>query len=673
MHFRSNYILHRASTTRRSPLLRSPPHASLQLQQQHRHFSRSNFKFKATTITTIPSKYLTNGGTIEGVWIFHRHGDRAPNRFLGSDSYLERESDHWSSRIPSREGGGAGPYLKDSFLRGSGSGVDDTTAYKALSYFFPPSIHPSQNNGMFLDVDREPFGFLTWRGMDQMRGVGKRMRKRYERFGYRIANNYRDGDSNDASMTTKEDCYFFLDHWDVKAYSTNYLRTVMSVQCFLDGLISTPKVDEKVDVNNTTVTDDNCNVLLLGDDATKSKNVTALYAGGGLPRYYKDYYRDVAKYEQLMHQDHSTLTNYREMEHLASSSPSRSTEIKVQVRDKVLDTLNAFDRFPQMMNGLVRDVIATERFQRIDYAAKPLAEKLSYYLQGLQGAPQAFGGTPSGINWIHANDHFVCRRAHSIPLTAFSDYEGKQNEREVEQILAQMANPVLAHLSWRFREWYRCPRLLAAIAAPPLKEVWRNMMEIVEQSGCLGSGRGRGGDGKKRPFHIYSCHDVTLLSLLYGIGADFLVSGEDCGGKQLREEEAHLNIDDVGTVRDGAQQRESWRWWPAYSSTIAFELVRVEDADAEGVDGYVIRVILNGDTVRIIPRLEMDDEGILREQSVCSRKRFGELMKGGGCEMLRLSGFSQIIQVMEQSGKRNTSPSVEDVEPKYVEERRWQG
>lgn len=365
MQFRSSHIFHGASTTRRSPLLRSPPHASLQLQQQHRPFSKSNFNFKAnTSTTTIPSKYLTNGGTIEGVWIFHRHGDRAPNRYLGSDSYLERESDHWSSRIPSREGGGAGPYLKDSFLRGSGSGVDDTTAYKALSQFFPPSIHPSQNNGMFLDVDREPFGFLTWRGMDQMRGVGKRMRKRYERFGYRIENDHRDGNNYDASTTTKEECYFFLDHWDVKAYSTNYLRTVLSVQCFLDGLISSPKEDEKVDNNDTTVTDENCNITLRGDDATISKNANAFYAGGGLPRYYKDYYRDVAKYEQLMHQDHSTLTNYRDMEPLASSSPSRSAEIKVQVRDKVVDTLNAFDRFPQMMNGLVRDVIATERFQR---------------------------------------------------------------------------------------------------------------------------------------------------------------------------------------------------------------------------------------------------------------------------------------------------------------------
>ncbi|KAL7472883.1 hypothetical protein ACHAXS_013265 [Conticribra weissflogii] len=688
MPFRPSHTLQRANTTRKSPL---PP------RPRRLPFSTSYLKKSANTNATIPSKYLTNGGTIEGVWIFHRHGDRAPNRYLGSDSHLERESDHWSSRIPSREGGGTGPYLKDSFLRASASAnasanasaMGGTTAYQALSQFFPPSIHPSQNNGTFLDVDREPFGFLTWRGMDQMRGVGKRMRKRYERFGYRIENGCRDGAS-----TGKEE-YYFLDHWDVKAYSTNYLRTVMSVQCFLDGLIAAPGVDEKFDANNPAITDNECNLLLLGDDAAKAKNTNTFYAGGGLPRYYKDYYGDVAKYEQLMHQDPSTLTTYRDMERLASYSPSRSTEIKVQVRDKIADTLNAFDRFPQMMNGLVRDVIATERFQRIDYAAKPLAEKLSFYLQGLEGAPQAFGGTPSGINWIHvsfphqiiftqktlllshqhhlqkANDHFVCRRAHSIPLTAFSDYEGKQNEREVERILAGMANPVLAHLSWRFREWYRCPRLLAAIAAPPLKEVWRNMMETVERSCGLRSAGG--GDGNKRPFHIYSCHDVTLLSLLYGIGADFLVSGEDCGGRQLSEEETHLNIDDVGTVRDGAQQRESWRWWPAYSSTLVLELVRVEDVDAEGVDGYVIRVILNGDTVRIIPRLEMDDEGILREQSVHSRRRFGELVKGEGCEMLRLSDLLQMIQVMEQSGKRSASHSAEEVEPKCVEERRWQG
>ena len=38
--------------------------------------------------------------------------------------------------------------------------------------------------------------------------------------------------------------------------------------------------------------------------------------------------------------------------------------VMVQVRDREIDTLNAFDKYPRMMHHLVRNVIATERFQR---------------------------------------------------------------------------------------------------------------------------------------------------------------------------------------------------------------------------------------------------------------------------------------------------------------------
>ena len=329
----------------------------------------------------IPSKYLTNGGTIEGVWVFHRHGDRAPNRYLGSDTYLDAESDHWHSRIPSRSDGISGPYLKNKFLASATPSktittAATTTAYQALSNYFPPSIHPSQNNGLFLDVDREPFGFLTWRGMDQMRGVGQKMRRRYERFGYRVDGTSYSGsgsgsgrgqqtatppsssssESSSSSLLPSNN-YSFLDHWNVQAYSTNYLRTVMSVQCFLDGLIAKQR-----EVNCTTISNehnktnamDNSTTASASSKATETMKGSYIKAGGGLPRYYKD----VAKHEQLTHVDTSTLTTMEDMK------PISNNVIKVQVRDKVVDTLNAFDRFPQMMNGLVRDVIATEQFQR---------------------------------------------------------------------------------------------------------------------------------------------------------------------------------------------------------------------------------------------------------------------------------------------------------------------
>ena len=49
----------------------------------------------------------------------------------------------------------------------------------------------------------------------------------------------------------------------------------------------------------------------------------------------------------------------------ATTSDDDHARIPVQVRDKEMDTLNMFDKYPEMMNGLVKDVIATERFQRL--------------------------------------------------------------------------------------------------------------------------------------------------------------------------------------------------------------------------------------------------------------------------------------------------------------------
>ena len=298
---------------------------------------------------------------------------------------------------------------------------------------------------------------------------------------------------------------------------------------------------------------------------------------------------------------------------------------------------------------------------RIDGAAKPLADELSTYLPGLRGAPQAFGGTPSGINWIHANDHFVCRRAHSIPLAAdFSDVDhvessdGDDSERkeDVEAALASLAIPVCSHLAWRFREWYRSPKLLSAVACPPFREILNDMDEAINKAGPQ----------DRRPFVLYSCHDVTLLALLYAIGASFLVSGEDCGGNNMIEEGAegdggtHLGMN-AGSVRRGAQQT-SWRWWPAYSSTIAFELVQLDtDKATTGMNGdhrqqYAIRVILNGCTVKLIPRMSIEDEGLLKNQPMSSRQVFGDTTIDGKSQMMSLSDFEQVIRVLEEAGGR---------------------
>ncbi len=199
-------------------------------------------------------------------------------------------------------------------------------------------IHPDQNNGVYLDVGRNPFGYLTYRGMDQMRDVGQKFRRRYERFGFKIDNGQQ---------------HSFLDHWDVKAYSTNYLRTVMSVQCFLDGLLG--KCPQSINV------DDN-------DGSNTKKCKSQIYVGGGLKRYYTD----IGEYERCAHLDRPTWTTPADVTRRTATSirvndttaDEDHNRIPVQVRDREIDTLNMFDKYPEMMNGLVKDVIATERFQR---------------------------------------------------------------------------------------------------------------------------------------------------------------------------------------------------------------------------------------------------------------------------------------------------------------------
>jgi hypothetical protein len=86
----------------------------------------------------------------------------------------------------------------------------------------------------------------------------------------------------------------------------------------------------------------------------------------------------------------------------------------------------------------------------------------------------------------------------------------------------------------------------------------------------------------------------------------------ETGGGEGGEDPAHYSGMTSGRVRRGTR-RSSWRWWPPYSGTIAFELVRL---DGTGVDDdrFVIRVILNEETLRLIPRMSVDDEVLMKEQ-----------------------------------------------------------
>ena len=77
----------------------------------------------------------------------------------------------------------------------------------------------------------------------------------------------------------------------------------------------------------------------------------------------------------------------------------------------------------------------------------------------------------------------------------FTDFE---HDAGLEQTLAAMAYQTIAHLAWRFRMWYQNKRLLAAIAAPPLREIANQLLHTAQLR-----------QSEKRPFVIYSCHDIV--------------------------------------------------------------------------------------------------------------------------------------------------------------------
>jgi hypothetical protein len=127
-------------------------------------------------------------------------------------------------------------------------------------------------------------------------------------------------------------------------------------------------------------------------------------------------------------------------------------------------------------------------------------------------------------------------------------------------------------LSWRFRQWYQNPQLLAAIAAPPLREIAQQLEHLVDHANDI---RGLQNPGQNF-VTIYSCHDVTLLALLYALGSDFLAEETSSVWKEF---------------------------WPEYASTLAIELVRLDDEEKIAANGkekepqHIMRVLMNGRVV----------------------------------------------------------------------------
>lgn len=384
-----------------------------------------------------------------------------------------------------------------------------------------------------MDVGRNPFGFLTQTGIDHLRETGHRFFNRYNHHGHHLP------DHLDWRWDVADD---FLSVWDVSVYSTNYLRTVLSVQSFLDGLLGT-----------------NCYL----SDRTRDMD----------PKITKE----------TIVPDHSW------------ASPTAESIVNIRVRDTSNDPLNAFDRNPDLIGDLVSEVMLSQEFIKRDAGAAPLAARLANILPGLVRPfrSDASQRSPSGINWVEASDHFVCRLAHHVDYARFTDFE---HDDRVEQTLAAMSHQTLAHLAWRFRQWYQNKRLLAAIAAPPLREICDQLAATPELQA-----------GEKRPFVIYSCHDITILGLLYGIGADFLADDHSA----------------------------SWRFWPVYGSHLAFELVRIKEGPST-LNSHVVRVLLNG-----TPVISVSPTSSQKSTSPVGR---------GPENLLLVDDFSRVVSSLEDAG-----------------------
>jgi Histidine phosphatase superfamily (branch 2) len=298
--------------------------------------------------------YRHNDGLVEGVWIFCRHGDRTPGRALSPAHRRSQEGAFWVRTLKRHT-----VYLSFIFLfthvpyalfsfSSKTSKLpfpDSTAAYEAYCRYFPPEIFPGTNQGRFLDTPRNPFGFLTQKGLGQLKESGHRFFNRYNHHGFHRpdgASNWQWGKAED-----------FLSVWNVKAYSTNYLRTILSAQSFLDGVLGThcfiPTAERIFDP-------DVCEELRLPDHEWKRGD----------------------------YGDHEL--------------------VKIHVRELSRDPLNAFDRNPDLMADLVAEVMSGDQFQSRDSVAAPLAARLANILPGLYRPKRSnfASRSPSKINWVEA-------------------------------------------------------------------------------------------------------------------------------------------------------------------------------------------------------------------------------------------------------------------------------
>jgi len=367
----------------------------------------------------------------------------------------------------------------------------------------------------------ETYGFLTWKGMHQMYHTGVAMADRYGP----------ENSQNNGLLVRPGSS--FRDLWDIEAFSTNYLRTVKSCQAFLDGLFN--------------------------DYGSSSSSSSSGKIGD----------REALDYEPPTH--YESIDDIAEYRRTRVDNSGGTNAVEIHVRDPKDETLNPWSSSPELMKNLMSDALETPESIENNRKAANLTRELSEYIPGLlKHSPTPTSGIK--INWIHAADHFVCRSSHSVPVVRFCPHletdRYRENSEVSEDHFRSLGNATLSHLLSRFRLYYSNQALLAEVAGPALGEV-RNEMKGVAAAAAMQTESFRG--ATKKPFRVYSCHDVTILGLLYAIKDRFLGMEHVPAGDWL------------------VPTRSSW---PTYATCITLELVRLS-AKGKKDDTFVVKAWLN--------------------------------------------------------------------------------
>ncbi|CBN79151.1 conserved unknown protein [Ectocarpus siliculosus] len=359
--------------------------------------------------------------------VFHRHGDRSPLRGHTPDEELALPTaaapaapgnTRGGSAVGTGDGGGsekpgrvAAPVRSaENFWRGQ---LVPPEVVRRLDELYPVKRSPGE--AVPPDKESAPFGCLTSLGLQQLQDRGEQFRQRY----------------------SCDD----IDNAKLEVFSTNYRRTQLSAQGFLDGL---------------------------------------LRAGGrgGVP---------------------------------------------VVVRPRADDFLNQWEsRGHEMYERMM--VVESEPDFRVteETVGGPLKRRLHALDPALFPLPQ--GGR---FRWMMAADYFMSARARGL---------------RVAPELDALGTATIRHLVWRFSRFYGDDEMMRTMVGPLLAHI----IECAAGSDVAGPATGSrnvpGADasgGSLSRVVSSSCHDVTILALLYAMEADLL---ED---------------------RD---------YWPPYGSTIAFEV-----------------------------------------------------------------------------------------------------